>query len=93
MKVREIIEIAEWVDGSGYSYESVYSNQAIAVSDESVEDLKKNFNWNWWEKSEPEEGKDLKITVKYYSNPEYDPMFDDDEPIAVFETWESEIAE
>lgn len=30
-KVREVIEIAGWVNGSGYSYNTVYSDQIVEV--------------------------------------------------------------
>lgn len=58
---------------------------------DTEEELRKSVpDWSWWEKSEPAEGIDYQITVKYYRT-DYDPMFDDDEPIAEFKTWESEI--
>lgn len=90
MKVLEIITIAKWVDGSGYQYEETYSSKVINIAEKNAEELKKNFNWKFWEKQELAEGEDIEITVKYY-NPDYDPMFDDDEPFAEFKTWESEI--
>ncbi len=89
-KVFEIVEVEKWVDGSGFEYSTTYSSQVVDVSGDSPEEIRKYFDWSWWDKEELADGEDLKITVKYY-RPDYDPAFDDDEPIAKFETWESEI--
>lgn len=90
MKVYEIIEGSNWVEGSGFSNTATLSSGVIETNASNVEELKKNFDWKWWEKSQKTDGEDLKITVKYYQ-PDYDPMFDDDAPLAEFEIWESEI--
>ncbi len=90
MKVLEIVEVEKWVDGSGFSNSEIYSNQVIEVAEETIEEAKASFDWSWWDKAEQVPGEDLKITVKYF-RPDYDPMFDDEEPLAQFETWESEI--
>ena len=34
MKVREVIKIKEWVDGSGYNYEETYSDKLVDVAAE-----------------------------------------------------------
>lgn len=83
MKVREVITIKEWVDGSGYNYEEIYSNKIIDVAGE--DDVKENFDWDWWEKDSSVNGdEDLRIAVEYY-------RLSDDTMIAKFETWQSEI--
>lgn len=92
MEVREIIEIAHWKDGRGFVQSETYSNKVIEVAAEKADELEDQFDWKWWGRQEPEEGEDRKITVKYFL-PDYDPMFGDDEPLAEFETWESEIGE
>lgn len=92
MKVYRIIEVAKWVDGSGFEYSATLESGAVDIVGDTAEEIKDGFDWDWWEKSEQlADGEDLRITVKYYSNPDYDPMLDDDELIAVFETWESEL--
>lgn len=85
MKVREVIELKGWVDGSGYSYTSTYSDQVIDVEEIPQED---KFDWSWWDKSEPSGGvDDVEIVVKYY-DPETD---DDSEPLAEYFKWESKL--
>ena len=54
MKVREVIKIKEWVDGSGYNYEETYSDKLVDVAAE--EDVQGDFGWDWWEKVEPATG-------------------------------------
>lgn len=92
MEVREIIEIGYWEDGSGFSHSETYSSKVIKVAADTAEGLKDKFDWKWWEREELGEGRDRKITVKYFW-PDYDPMFDDEEPLAEFETWEKEIGQ
>lgn len=90
MKVYEIIEISRWVEGSGFSNTETLSSGIVEANGSNEEELKARFDWKWWDKSESADGEDLKINVKYY-RPDYDSMFDDEEPIAQFEIWESEI--
>lgn len=78
--------------GADLFTQKTYSNKIVDIAADSAEEISEYFDWSWWEKSEPVDGEDLKITVKYY-RPDYDAMFDDDDPIAEFETWESEIEE
>lgn len=90
MKVREIITIKGWEEGSGFSYEQTYSNQIKEITEEQ---MKGQIDWHWWienteEKSD--ENVDTKITVEYYAE-DYDPLFDDEKPLASFSIWESEI--
>ncbi len=83
MKVREVITIKEWVDGSGYNYEEIYSNKLIDVAVE--EEVQENFDWDWWEKDNLVKGnEDLRIIVEYY-------RVSDNTMIAKFEAWQSEI--
>lgn len=90
MKVYEIVEINYWKNGNGFSRTETISSGIVEVNGSNEEELKERFDWKWWDKSDREDGEDLKINVKYY-RPDYDPMFDDDEPIAEFEIWESKI--
>ena len=65
MKVREVIKIKEWVDGSGYNYEETYSDKLVDVAAE--EDVQGDFGWDWWEKVEPATGTgDLRIVAEYH---------------------------
>lgn len=83
MKVREVIKIKEWVDGSGYNYEEIYSDKLVDVDVE--EEVQENFSWDWWEKDSSVRGnEDLRIIVEYY-------RVSDDTMIARFEAWQSEI--
>ncbi|MCR1905173.1 hypothetical protein [Intestinimonas butyriciproducens] len=83
MKVREVIKIKEWVDGSGYNYEEIYSDKLVDVDVE--EEVQENFSWDWWEKDSSVRGnEDLRIIVEYY-------RVSDDTMIAKFEAWQSEI--
>lgn len=83
MKVREVIKIKEWVDGSGYNYETTYSDKLVDVDLEK--EVQESFNWDWLEKDNPVKGnEDLRIIVEYY-------RVSDDTMIAKFEAWQSEI--
>ena len=83
MKVREVIKIKEWVDGSGYNYEEIYSDKLVDVDVE--EEVQENFSWDWWEKDSSVRGnEDLRVIVEYY-------RVSDDTMIAKFEAWQSEI--
>lgn len=83
MKVREVIKIKEWVDGSGYNYEEIYSDKLVDVDVE--EEVQENFSWDWWGKDSSVRGnEDLRIIVEYY-------RVSDDAMISKFEAWQSEI--
>lgn len=83
MEVREVIKIKEWVDGSGYNYEEIYSDKLVDVDVE--EEVQENFSWDWWEKDSSVRGnEDLRIIVEYY-------RVSDDAIISKFEAWQSEI--
>lgn len=87
LKVREVITVKGWIDGSGWSYQETHADQIINIG---TEQLNQPMDWSWWETDEVEqtEGEDTKIIVRYY-NPDDDP--DEAEPIAEFETWESDL--
>lgn len=89
MRVREIIEISKWVNGSGEQYNTIFSNKVIELAADTQEEIKEFFDWDFWEKEELAENEDLKITVEYF---EVDADIECNEPIAKFETWQSEIA-
>lgn len=86
-KVREIITIKGWVDGSGWTFSQCYSDQIINVSDDTLKSGA-TMDWDWWEKNELAEGEDTEITVSYYSV-DADPTVD--APLAEWCIWESEI--
>lgn len=70
MKIREIIEAAEWINGSGWSYSETISNQLV---DMSIEKIKSNAaDWSWFDASEPKDGTDLKLTARYYAEDDED---------------------
>lgn len=87
IKVREIITVKGWKDGSGWSYESDYSDKIVEIpSSDLTPDS--DMDWSWWEPSDKPDGEDVEITVKYYDL-DADPCTDD--PIAEWSTWESEL--
>lgn len=86
-KVREIITINGWTDGSGWNYNQCYSDAIIDVDPGSLTH-DADMDWSWWECNDPRDGEDVEITVSYY-NLDADPT--DDDPIAEWSTWESEI--
>ena len=87
MKVREVITLKGWVEGSGWSYESDYEDHIIEIPGDDVS--KAEYEQDWWEASQPNGEEDTKIVVKWYPEDCGDP--DDAEPIATFYKWESEI--
>jgi len=87
MKVRQIITLKGWVNGSGWTYEQIYDNQVIEVDANKIEVM----DWTWWETDEenpPSEGGDTQIVVKFYA---VDADVDEDEPLATHKAWVSEI--
>lgn len=87
MKVRSVVTISKWVDGSGYSYTETLEDDIIELVGETVEDIIDNFDWSWWEFEDLPENEDLEITVEYFRP-------DDDERediLAEFSIWQSEI--
>lgn len=84
MKVREVITIKGWVDGSGWSYSQCIGDDIIEIDD--IPDI---FDWSWWETGEkPAVGGNTKIIVEYYA-PDADTA--EDEPLATYATWESDL--
>lgn len=77
MKVREIITLRGWQDGSGWSYKETYSDKIVEIADPN------SIDWSWWESQTMRAGEDIKIIVEFYSL--------EGEPIAKHETWVSEI--
>ena len=45
MKVREIITIKGWQDGSGWSYDQCTSDDIIDIGDK----IPDSIDWDWWE--------------------------------------------
>lgn len=89
LKVREIITLKEWIDGSGYNCTETYSNDIVNTID--IPKTAEDYYWNWFEIPEenPEEyGKDTKITIEFYAL-DAEPGYD--EPITSFSKWVSEL--
>ena len=89
LKVREVITLKGWVNGSGWSYEQCYSDRIIEVTDSELQTME--MDWGWWETDSdnpPTEDEDTKIIVDLYA---VDADISEDEPLASFEKWESEI--
>jgi hypothetical protein len=89
LKVREVITLKGWVDGSGWSYTQTYSDNIIDVHD--VPMTAEEYDWSWWETdidNPPSEDEDTKIIVTLYAE---DADISEDEPLASFEKWDSEI--
>ena len=89
MKVREIITLEGWKDGSGLSYSTTYADHIVDISAEAISGP---MDWSWWEADEMPEEEDTHIIVRLY-RPDYDPLFDDDAPLVEWDVWASELAE
>ena len=62
LKVREVITLKGWVDGSGWSYNQVYSDKIIDITEGDLDAI----DWDWYEtdsNNPPTEGYDTKIIV------------------------------
>lgn len=87
LKVREVITLKEWVEGSGWSYSQVYSDEVIDIAEGNL----KEIDWDWYEidsNNPPTVDEDTKITVDLYA---VDANIYEDEPLASHEIWASEI--
>ena len=85
LKVREVITLKGWVDGSGWSYSQVYSDQVIDITEEAL----KSIDWDWWEiDNPPSEGEDTQIVVELFAA---DADIAVDKPLATHEKWASDI--
>jgi hypothetical protein len=88
IKVRQVIKLSGWVNGSGWSYKnSVYDDQIIDIDENDLE----NMDWDWWETdadNPPSEGSDTDITVEFYAE---DADTSEDKPLATHSKWASEI--
>lgn len=87
LKVREVITLKGWVDGSGWSYNQVYSDKVIDITEGDL----KSIDWDWYEtdaENPLEDGEDTKIIVDLYAA---DADIDEDKPLASHRKWASEI--
>jgi len=85
LKVREVITLKGWVNGSGWGYSEVYSDRVIDITEDDL----KSVDWDWWEiDNPPSEGEDTLITVALYP---VDANIYEDAPLASHEIWASEI--
>ena len=99
MKVRQVISISGWVEGSGWSYSDSYDCEDIIEI--TPADLDSEMDFSWWEVDDitEEEAKeaydeeDTQIIVEYFPvDIDFDEIsLDDAEPLARWEKWESEI--
>lgn len=86
IKVREIIEVAEWEEESGWNYHTIISDKIEEIKEE---ELAKPINWDWYSvKGKPETYKklDWKITINYLDPETWDILKTES-------TWESLIWE
>ena len=91
MKVREIITLKGWVNGSGWSYTTCYGDEIIDISAGTPDEIKDmGIDWSWWDAGEAHDGGDTEITVRYY-DVDADP--DEDAPIGEWSTWESDLTD
>ncbi len=95
MELREIIETGEWIEGSGWRCSNNIADAIIDVSGLSAISLKFWPEYSSWDEDTvledvTEPGMDNEIRIKWY-RPDYDPLFDDNKPLAVLEAWETEI--
>lgn len=87
-KVREIIEISGWQEREGIRYTETYEDRIIEIDTDFLTP-ESEYDWSWWEPEELPESEDLILVVRYYQA-DCD-LFDDAEPIASFEVWQSEL--
>jgi hypothetical protein len=82
MKVREVINAAGWVDGSGFSYETTIEDHIV-----EVDEIPAEMDWSWLEPDEQADGEDTLFTVTLYA------LTDEDmkAPLAEYKTWASEV--
>lgn len=88
IKVREIINIKGWKDGSGWQYDQCYSDSIVDVPEEDLAP-DSGMDWSWWESNELAQGEDVEVTVSYYPS-DCEDLYDA-EPIASWSCWESEM--
>ncbi len=88
LKVREVITLKGWVDGSGWSYTQTYSDNIVDVHD--VPMTAEEYDWSWWETdidNPPSEEEDTLIVVGLYA----EDADISDGPLARYSKWVSEI--
>jgi len=87
MKVRQIITLKGWIEGSGWSYSQIYSDEIVNVVESDLDAI----DWDWYETDSdnpPVEGEDTKIILDLYA---VDADIDEDTPLASHSKWASEI--
>lgn len=87
LKVREVITLKGWLEGSGWSYSQVYSDKVIDITEGDL----KSIDWDWYEtdaENPPEDGEDTKIIVDLYA---VDASIDEDKPLATHAKWASDL--
>jgi hypothetical protein len=88
IKVRQVIKLSGWVNGSGWSYKNnIYDDQIIDIDSDDLY----NMDWDWWEADEdnhPSEDSDTEIVVELYAE---DADASEDKPLATHKAWASEI--
>ena len=89
IKVRQIITLKHWQNGSGWSYEEDYGNEIIKIQESDLNSI----DWDWWvtyEEFPPREDIDTLIIVDFFAE---DADIDEDMPLATHSKWASEIWE
>lgn len=80
MKVRQIIYLDHWYDGSGFGHCETFEDSII-----NVNSIPEEYDWSWWEKEEHlSRWDDIRITVVYFSE-------DSSVELGSWAIWESDI--
>jgi len=88
LRVREVITLNGWVDGSGWSYSQVFSDKIIDITEDDL----KEIDWDWWEidaDNPPSEERDTQIIVAFYYIEDAD--IDEYTLLTIHTKWASEI--
>ncbi len=90
MKVREVIKIAGWVDGNGWTYKQKIFDEVVEIGDSIPDEIE----WDWYDLPDDYEPRDLEdtlITVEYYD--EDADLSDYPKPLTTYNVWESVLIE
>jgi predicted nucleotidyltransferase len=91
MKVKEVIKLEGWIDGSGRSWQDTYAENTIEIKESELPKTANDYDWSWYDlpAEDPEDsGEDTKIIVEFYAE-DAEPGYD--EPLAKISKWESDL--
>ena len=85
MKLRQIITLRGWQDGSGWNWTQRHADDIIML-----DAIPEEMDWGWWEIEEAkiDESNDTKITLQLFDECA---DVDKDEPLATYSVWESAL--